>query len=214
MAAPTRSAESIRRDLTAALAATVADKGYAAATIADVVALAKVSKRTFYEHFADKEECMMALYDHVCDRLMLMIRGSGVPRTRGSGGCTTPPRPTSSALDAMPSITRALLVEVQAAGQRAFRLRQQTLRKFARTLIVMVESGRPANPGMPELALPQALALVGGVNELLLHAVDPYEAAVPDDAGKFMALHPDVVRLASAVLTYDGPLRPALSWTA
>jgi AcrR family transcriptional regulator len=205
VAAPTRSAESIRRDLTAALAATVADKGYAAATIADVVALAKVSKRTFYEHFADKEECMMALYDHVCDRLMLMIRGSGVPSDPWQRRVHDATAAYLSALDAMPSITRALLVEVQAAGQRAFRLRQQTLRKFARTLIVMVESGRPANPGMPELALPQALALVGGVNELLLHAVDPYEAAVPDDAGKFMALHPDVVRLVSAVLTYEAP---------
>ena len=31
-------------------------------TIADVVRVARVSKRTFYEHFADKEACFLALY--------------------------------------------------------------------------------------------------------------------------------------------------------
>jgi AcrR family transcriptional regulator len=202
--APTRSVATIRRDLAAALAAAVAERGYAATTIADIVAHAHVSKRTFYQHFADKEECMMALYDHVCDRLMLKIRGSGVPTDRRAHDAAAA---YLGALDAMPDVTRALLIEVQAAGRRAFQLRQETLRKFARTLIVMVESGRAADPQMPALALPQALAMVGGINELLLHAVDPYTGPVGsngDNSGPFMALHGDVVRLVSAVLTYQG----------
>src|SRR2546423_602659 len=46
-----------------AMAETVAEKGYAATTVADVVARAGVSRRTFYEHFADREECFLGAYD-------------------------------------------------------------------------------------------------------------------------------------------------------
>src|SRR5262249_52961093 len=58
--AATRTAADLRRDLADGLAAAITDKGYAATTIADIVARARVSKRTFYEHFADKEACLLA----------------------------------------------------------------------------------------------------------------------------------------------------------
>ena len=41
--------------------AAVAGKGYAATTIADIVREASVSRRTFYEHFQAKSECLIAL---------------------------------------------------------------------------------------------------------------------------------------------------------
>src|SRR3954447_24211790 len=46
-----------------AMAEAVAQHGYGATTVAHVVALAGVSRKTFYEHFADKEDCFLALYD-------------------------------------------------------------------------------------------------------------------------------------------------------
>ena len=58
-----------RARLTGGLAAAIAEKGYAAVTIADVVRHARVSKRTFYEHFADKEACFLALYAETSDEL-------------------------------------------------------------------------------------------------------------------------------------------------
>ena len=48
-----------RGRMIAAMAETVAAKGYAATTVADVVARAGVSRKTFYEHFADREECFL-----------------------------------------------------------------------------------------------------------------------------------------------------------
>ena len=59
-----------RARLTGGLAAAIEEKGYAAVTIADVVARARVSKRTFYEHFADKEACFLALYSETSDELL------------------------------------------------------------------------------------------------------------------------------------------------
>src|SRR5689334_22547930 len=49
------------------MAATVARSGYAATPVAEVLRAAGVSRRTFYEQFADKEDCFIAAYDTVLD---------------------------------------------------------------------------------------------------------------------------------------------------
>src|SRR5687767_13562802 len=138
MTTATRTDETIRRDLIGALAACVAEKGYASTTIADIVALARVSKRTFYEHFGSKEECLLALYDHVTSRLMKIIRSSGGARDRFPKRIAEGVAAFLSALDSMPQFSRTLLVEMQGAGERAFRLRQETLHGFARTIVDLV----------------------------------------------------------------------------
>src|SRR4051812_15625203 len=56
-----------------AMAETVAEKGYAATTVADVVARAGVSRKTFYEHFADREQCFLAAYDAAVDALFTAV---------------------------------------------------------------------------------------------------------------------------------------------
>ena len=94
-----RSAPADRRArLTAGLADAIAEKGYAAATIADVVRHARVSKRTFYEHFADKEACFLALYSESSDELLALIaRRGGRRRARGTRALERRRRaPTSS----------------------------------------------------------------------------------------------------------------------
>jgi AcrR family transcriptional regulator len=203
MTTATRTDETIRRDLIGALAACVAEKGYAATTIADIVALARVSKRTFYEHFGSKEECLMALYGHVTSRLMEIIRSSGNAGQRFPQRIAEGVAAFLSALDSMPEFSRTLLVEMQAAGERAFRMRQETLRGFARTIVDLVDAGRAANPELKPLSMPRALAIVGGINELLLQAIDPY--VVPSKMDRpFSALYNDVVVLISAILTYRG----------
>jgi AcrR family transcriptional regulator len=52
----------------------VADKGYAATTIEDIVRGAGVSKKTFYEHFSDKLDCFLAAYEAASDELLEHVR--------------------------------------------------------------------------------------------------------------------------------------------
>jgi AcrR family transcriptional regulator len=179
----------------------VSDKGYASTTIADIVAHARVSKRTFYEHFVDKEECLMALYARACELLILVIRGAGTPDQPWRQRVAQAVGAYLSTLEALPGINRTLLVEIQAAGPRAYRLRQEMLRRIADTLVAIVEESRPANPELTPLSPTLAVALVGGINELLLQAVDPYTGAEPAPA-PFTPLHDEIVRLISAVLIY------------
>ena len=62
------------RRLLDGMARAVAAKGYGDATIADIVREAGVSRRTFYEHFTTKAECLIALYE------MASLRGLDVLR--------------------------------------------------------------------------------------------------------------------------------------
>src|SRR4051794_5075686 len=60
-----------------AIAQVVAEKGYGAVTVADVVERAGVSRKTFYEHFRDKESCFLAAYDAGVDVLIATMRAAG-----------------------------------------------------------------------------------------------------------------------------------------
>ena len=86
--APSLVAASQRARLLEATGRAVAEKGYAAATIDDIVRGAGVSKKTFYEHFPDKLGCFLAAYEAASDELLEHVRaaqeGSGdwVERTR------------------------------------------------------------------------------------------------------------------------------------
>lgn len=47
----------------------VAEHGYGETTVAELVRLAGVSKSTFYEHYEDKQDCFLATFDGIIDRL-------------------------------------------------------------------------------------------------------------------------------------------------
>ncbi|GAA3451333.1 TetR/AcrR family transcriptional regulator [Dactylosporangium matsuzakiense] len=194
----TRTPEELRQDLTGGLAHAIAAKGYAATTIADIVTHARVSKRTFYEHFADKEACLMALYEQGCLHLLEVVRTAAGPGGRPwkemiNSGVSA----YLTALESMPAVSRTLLVEIQAAGPKAFRLRQQMQRRFADTLVDVIERARATDPAIPALSPLLAIALVGGVHEMMLQVCDPYTGAGPS----FTELAPAVDELAYAILT-------------
>src|SRR3954451_22759007 len=62
-----------------AMAEAVARKTYAGTTVADVVAGAGVSRKTFYEHFSDKEECFLSAFDAGVDMLLEAITRAQPP---------------------------------------------------------------------------------------------------------------------------------------
>jgi AcrR family transcriptional regulator len=166
------------RRLLEAMAEAITEKGYAATTIADVVRHARVSKRTFYEHFPDKESAFLATYSAASDDMLQVIAeaiGGDAPwRERVTAGI----RAYLAELAAHPTLTRTFLVEIQAAGPRGLALRRDVLRRFAGGLQAVVEDVRREDPGMPPLPAEVAVAAVGGINELLLGAVE--EGAVAD----------------------------------
>jgi AcrR family transcriptional regulator len=161
--------------LTDGLAASIAEKGYAATTIADVVRHARVSKRTFYEQFADKESCFLALYSETSDELLAVIAEAAAEPGAWEARVDAAARTYFERLAAEPALLRAALVEIQAAGPRARRLRRDVQRRYADLLRALSEQAAAEEAGIRPLSPRLATAVVGGLNELMLEAVEQGE---------------------------------------
>jgi AcrR family transcriptional regulator len=175
-------ADDHRSRLLNGMAAAIVEKGYSASTIADVVRHARVSKRTFYEHFADKEECYLALYEASSDRMMQVIAGvvsgSDLPAEERLEAAA---RAYLSGLAARPALTRTNLMEIQAAGPRALAARRQVLQRFADMLRRLIDDARREDPALRPLSPSMSMAIVGGMHELLLLAVEEGRAHQLED---------------------------------
>lgn len=176
-------------------AAVVAERGFTGATIADIVKSARVSKRTFYEHFEDKEECFLALY---AEAIEIIIKGVDQalrqPAPTWQAQLATGLEAYVGALEQNPALTRACLLEIQAAGPRALELRRRARGRFASLLRAFVERTRVEHPSLRPLSPAMATAVVGGIDELLLVSV---EAGV---TGRLHELRETAAELLSAVL--------------
>jgi AcrR family transcriptional regulator len=176
------------------MVAAIEEKGYSATTIADIVRHARVSKRTFYEHFADREQCFLACYSFGSEVALEAVRQAADPADPWQRRIRETAHGYLSALQANPGLTRALLVEVYAAGPRALALRRVVLERFAALLRDLVEEGRRHHPEVRALTPAMSIALVGGINELVLSTVER------DGAGQLTALTESVAQLVEAVL--------------
>ncbi|MCZ7679603.1 MAG: TetR/AcrR family transcriptional regulator [Sandaracinaceae bacterium] len=100
------------------LAAAVAEKGYAATTIADIVRHARVSKRTFYEHFPDKERCFLAAYQEASARTLAAIAEAVDPSRPFEEQIRAAMRACLGALEENVTMTRTFLLR-DPRGRRA-----------------------------------------------------------------------------------------------
>ncbi|WP_327141483.1 TetR/AcrR family transcriptional regulator [Nocardia sp. NBC_01327] len=126
-------AESQRGRLFIAMLDAVAESGYHPVTVADLVARAKISRRTFYELFDSKEECFAAAFEMVVEvangRLTAAIKAAGQLDWRQLV-CTS----LTAYFDILaeePAIARALHVEALIAGPPLAGYRRRLMTVFA-----------------------------------------------------------------------------------
>jgi AcrR family transcriptional regulator len=152
-----------------AMADAVAAKGYAGTTVADVVAGAGVSRKTFYEHFRDKEECFLAAFDTGVDMLLGAIVAAAPAEGDASwiGLMRARVRVYLDTLASRPAFARTFLIEVFAAGPRALERRAEVLRRFAQLFRDLHDEARRQFPELPPVPEPVYVAAVGAINELV-----------------------------------------------
>jgi AcrR family transcriptional regulator len=185
-------AASQRGRLLLAMAAAVAEKGYARTAVADVIERARVSRRSFYEHFANKEECFLAAYDEGVTWLLDSIAhavadaGDDVVETATAGA-----RAYVELLAANPDFARTFLVEVQGAGPAALARRAEVHRRFADQIADTFAAIAPGTQ-LPPYA---SRAAVGAVNEVVTEALVTRGAdALPELAGAIMDIQLRILR--------------------
>jgi len=155
--------ESQRNRIHQAMIEVVAGRGYPETRVVDVIGLAGVSRKTFYELFDSKEDCFLAAYDVLLGNLLAdtadgLESKPGAPwGERMSAGLAALLRHLAE----HPDEARFAIVEVLAAGPKALARRDAALRQFTGFL----ETGRAETS--VELPGITSLALAGGINELL-----------------------------------------------
>jgi AcrR family transcriptional regulator len=72
-------AENQRERLLNGVVEAVAEHGYNTTTIGAITAAAQISRRTFYEHFRDKEGCFLAAYEMIDEHVRAAMLAAGDP---------------------------------------------------------------------------------------------------------------------------------------
>jgi len=147
----------------------VGEKGYRATTISDIVGRAGVSRKTFYEHFANKQECLLATFDviaadgrHRAIEAYRNAEGDGL-----QAAVEASLRALFEATIDNPGAARLNMVEIVAAGPAGIERRELAVEQYRRFLRSMLE--QELNDG----AVPDAVVrgVVGGLSRILYSRV-------------------------------------------
>ena len=179
--------------------------GYAETTIAELVGLAGVSKKTLYKHFEGKEDCFLATYDLVVrqamERISAAYRGEAKEERDWTAGLCRAFEAFATEILERPKPSRLALVEVLAAGPAAVERSECAEAAFTQ----MIAQSLAQAPG--DVALPPLLirSLVGGIwfvtrSRLLGGQAETISTSSPE--------------LLEWMLSYSAPAAEALSHTA
>ncbi|MEJ7894062.1 MAG: TetR/AcrR family transcriptional regulator [Solirubrobacteraceae bacterium] len=185
-----------RQRLAEAAASVFARTGYADATAEAIAREAGMSKATFYEHFANKEDCILALFDRAMALLIGAMQGvrdsqsDVAPMERYKHSITA----LLGVMDQYPDYAQTLLIEIIGAGRPAMERRDSVFAAIAG--YIDARNAEDAEAGLaPRLASPDdALAVVGATVELASRQI---RTGVPDNIAD---LAPVIERLIRGVL--------------
>ncbi len=174
-----------RARIVSAMAEVVTEQGLPAATVANVVARAGVSRRTFYELFADREECFLAAFDHAAGLAAAAVlpeyQQPGAWRDRIRAGLLA----LLEFLDEEPSLGALCIVHSLGAGPPALERRGH----IVDALIVAVDEGRETQGGRrSNTTAPLTAEGVVGAVLAVIHArlVQPRRQTMVDLLGPLM----------------------------
>jgi AcrR family transcriptional regulator len=172
--------ESQRERLLAALAHTVADRGYKATTITEIVKGASVSSKAFYENFESKEVCFLAALEAVVAHLHEVVGAAVAPYDEWPQRVVAALRALLEFFEAEPDLARLCLVEpVTATPAIAARFREEVI-----ACIPYLRPGRKEREeatGLPESTEDSLLGgLVVLTSRSLLTGGGPLPELLPD----------------------------------
>lgn len=154
-----------RERLLMAMLRAVSELGYRDTNVQHVIDRAGVSRPTFYEHFANKEDCFLVAFDTTAVRLRERMEAAAAG---GGDNWRERIRLTLEALldfaATQPDAARALIVEARAGSAACVRRRNELLDYFANRIDTKV---RELVPDAPSHSSITAAGIVGGVEALL-----------------------------------------------
>jgi AcrR family transcriptional regulator len=170
--------------LAMAMIEAVDEDGYGATRVADVIARAGVSRKTFYELFDNKQDCLLATFDMISAEALRRLErayhaASGWPgRVEAGIGALF-----ASALE-NPGALRLSLLEIPAVGPAGIERRERSIERYKQFISDALEFA-PGDGALSDVTL---TAIVGGINRVL------YRRVLRGDAAEHAALVADLTQ--------------------
>jgi len=162
-----------------AIAHAVAEEGYPAVSVADVLKRARVSRATFYEHFSSKEECFAHAYETAADVLAAQVVEHAGIGTDLFSALRRGMNAYCAVLSNDLSVARALILEIDGAPPAIRQRRAQNMHEWAEMLEARARAeadGDKAHLSVPPRA---GTAAAGAITYLLANALTAEEDLAP-----------------------------------
>ena len=159
------------------MASSVAAKGYSDTTLADIVREAGVSKRSFYECFASKKDCLIALYVASSHGALKVLKEAIDPSRDWQTQVEHAMNAYLSCLASNPALLRTLFIEILSLGPEGLQVRRRINQELADFVVQVVNGGQARKSQDKAQTAMLAMAVVGGINELVLQAIERNQTA-------------------------------------
>ena len=164
---PTREAQHAR--LMEGLAASIREKGLAGTQVSDIVRHAHASRRTFYNHFDDKEACFVELMTNLSDAFLAAV-DRAIDREQPIEVQVDQAVDTYlSLVTGDPDLT-STFAEAH-VGERTIIAMREGFERYAELIVSVVESDAAREPGVEPISIERAYMLVSGLHQTLVRAL-------------------------------------------
>jgi AcrR family transcriptional regulator len=182
-----------RARILAAAVEVVEELGYAGMTVAQVIGRAKVSRKTFYDLFADRQDCFVAVFEETIARTRALMEEECAGEERWRERVRLGLARLLALLEEEPVLARICLIEAQGAGTKVLERREEVFGELAEVL----DRGRAITSAVSEPPQITAEALVGAVFAVLqTRLIERGREPFADLLGQLMSM---------IVLPYLGP---------
>ena len=183
---------SFRERLIEGLATSIRERGFRDTTIADIVRHARTSRRTFYEEFASKEECYVALLEALNEALRIQIAAAVDPAAPWELQVRQAVVAYVDNVTSEPALSVSWIRELPALGTLGRQVQRRAMEALTDLLLQLDTNEGFRRAGTVPMTRPLAMILLGGIREL--------SATILEDSGDIHDLTEVAIQAATALL--------------
>jgi AcrR family transcriptional regulator len=161
-----------RQRLLDGLADSVAEDGYHTTTVADIVRRARTSRRTFYEHFASKEACFIALLTEANTAMIHRITSAVDPSAPWERQVRQAVEAWIASAESSRAITLSWIRDLPSLGTAARQFQRDMMEDFITMLQALWDTDEWHAVGVGPVSRQLAVILLGGLRELIATTVE------------------------------------------
>jgi AcrR family transcriptional regulator len=151
------------------LAASIREKGLAQTQVSDIVRHAHASRRTFYNHFADKEACFVELMQSLADAFLEEV-DRAIDREQPIEVQVEQAIDTYLALITGDPALTSTFAEAK-VGERVVVAQREGFERYAELIVAVVESDSERDPRVEPVSIERAYMLVSGLHQTFVRAL-------------------------------------------